>query len=395
MIKEYKDLVRKQLSHPHFSHDKLSQIVKTVGGGDDVFTHLESAYMSLGLPPLARVASREKYRLIEALKEKIVDSLLKPLRKKVDIKAFDDALSEFLCLHPNDIESTLGCSTTERRRWFDEGLLTVGYVGECKYGLVNYATLYSVVELSKKTDKVREQHKANVKKNRSEASKKAAAKSLETRKKNAEVVSQKTELLDSRKNGDKEDQLIYLAMLTQAASRYAKTPSIKSDLDFYRLKGKGLAKLIEVMRESPEWLKGSISESFYKSDSPHRTSSHLCEDHFEEFREVRKGYVDYHVLDFIEDYPDALTCKNCAHTRDEWYYSLYYLSLDVKGYKFGFHTPHSMGKEVGFGDRQEIPSVIHIENEDGMYRFGKPMELLDSRALPPEVLKMEIDRICN
>ncbi len=389
MLKQYKDLLRNRLES---NDDFLEDVCLAVNPENNPFTHLSAIMQSINLSKHSKVAELERKNLIFALKDKIITyTINNNLKKASDIQAFDEKISSFISIHPTDVERILGCKTSERKRWVDEGLLVTGFVIDCKYGEVKYSTLSSVAYLKKNIDKIREQHDKQVAKNRSKAAQKASVKSVETRKKNAKYVNDKKTLLDSLKDGDKKDRLIYLSFLVQAASRYAKTDGEYDSDDFYMLKGEGIKYLLNVMRGKPGWLRGSIKETFYPSESPHRYNSRLCEHHFSLYRDSRETY-DFSIPDFIEDNESELyRCSGCNFSTQKWYYSLYYLSVKIKDFKFGFHTPYSIGERLGFSDKSELETVEHSENTEGAYRFGKPMEELDMRVLTPEIVKSEIE----
>jgi hypothetical protein len=56
------------------------------------------------------------------------------------------------------------------------------------------------------------------------------------------------------------------------------------------------------------------------------------------------------------------------------FYSLFYLEIQdqrIPDFKFGFHTPFSIGKNI-FPSLKETPKIIHKE-QDGVFRFGRSL----------------------
>lgn len=355
------------------------------------------------------------FPLAASTSEKTIIKGITNICKTADGVAEIDRILELeLCLHPNEIEEFLGCTKTERLRWKNEGRFNEIRTTKFRHGIVSHSSLMSVAVLATELNKLRLEHDEQAAKNKSAGAKKvdrraAAIKGAATRRENAErkknddlfVAEKSANLAALKENPSPSSQLRYLCIMIQFASRYAKSAH-KTELhshEWYAMKGVGLKSLLKLSENITSDLDAKITTSVYIPSNPHKLDFNLCDNHYDDFTMMRSNYGrgEYSILDYANgSMADINGCKKnyCYCKKVNHFYSLYYLNVDVDGYKFGYHTPVGIAQEqgIGFGGINSMKRVQHRENEEG-FRFGRGVTELEELIIPPQMVIDELTRI--
>ena len=289
-----------------------------------------------------------------------------------------------LAFSPYECEQLLGCTTTERRRWTNDGKLkVVEYQTINKYGRTITYPMFErgcLEALSLEImDQWRVEHEQDLKVKRIEAQQKAKI----SRKQNEELRKQfamewKQTVASWYKQGDLAQAASFeLAYWTMWLSRWAKEHHRKSrtaikhsreyvDMEqkFYSMKNEGIKILYKTQY-------GKLS--FYRPVEPDKWHVTFCPEHFDDFKDWRKncgldkwGY-------FFQNQKWIKNCKDCVVEIEKDYYSLYYLEVNspvIPEYRFSFHTPFPIA-QLFFPSPENLPRVNHKEQKDGLFRFGR------------------------
>ena len=114
--------------------------------------------------------------------------------------------------------------------------------------------------------------------------------------------------------------------------------------------------------------------SFYRPENPDKVHVWFCEEHMEELREESRWFGYTRPIDAYYMEPEKYdSCPKCEIDVQKDYYSLYYLEIEADGYRYSFHTPYPIGKKFLPSDKT-LPKVGHEENEDSVFRFGRPVD---------------------
>lgn len=308
------------------------------------------------------------------------------------LRMFLDICYRNRLLSPTVVEHYLGCTLRERKRWTQEGKLTVdGTETIFKWKKLLTVPLFSWQQLSSITPDMvtswRNEHKKkvdNIIHNRDNNAKQAAV----TRKKNKEQRLNAMKAYENIVNSFKteEQQLIYkLCFWTALASRWAKYNQVKigtakgRKVDYqnnlvtlYALKDSVLQLL---------YPNKYLTVKFYKPDNPHKV--YLCEEHYKE-----ACMCDMHPYVFAALYKEQITaCPLCGF--EENWYSLYYFTVNLQDYSFKFHMPYPIGKYY-LPNPDTLETVKH-EEQDGLFRFGRPVTEDEMISYPENVVKKQLE----
>lgn len=314
----------------------------------------------------------KKTELVGKLKQQFAKD---PLARRRYCKKFQEEVA----IWPNDVETILGCTKTERKRWTQEGKLPVVSHGSFTYGEFPLYDRLFIDSLPKETiAKWREDHNRESAQHRAAGAKQAA----ESRKKNEAARTEFQKELEAtvkswNKSGLEKGAMLELAYWTMWASHWAKENQRKIRTartrgDIYEAAEKAW---YEQKNEAIKILASSKYSklSFYEPEYPDKLYFHMCEDHFEEYREMRHYGMYESVYEAYHDDPGKYnSCPDCVVERDEGYYSLYYLEIEDGDWRLSFHTPYPIGK-LFLPSKELLPSVQHEENDEGMFRFGRPI----------------------
>lgn len=333
----------------------------------------------LGLPQKESNKAK-KNELVSQILEKIKDN------EFLQRKLYRDFAFEF-SMYPSQVEEMLNITKTERNRWKNEGKLKTVGKGAFKKGS-NYIEydVFEVIQISSITQeqikKWREEHKQKV----FESRKKAAKKSVTTRKINKSLQKKfyeeewKPMLLKWRSTNGYLAATLQLAYWTVWVSRWAKEFHIKAmnaktkkeeyqekQESFYEMKNKAI-----------HLLHNSIYSklTFYQPDNPDKVECiHLCKKHYEWWCIERKDYY-YPVRHYYFDNEKQIKkCKECQVTIFKDYYSLYYLEIGderLPEFSFSFHTPYPIGLEF-LPDKEALPIAKEHYEQEGIFRFGRSL----------------------
>lgn len=262
------------------------------------------------------------------------------------------------------LKELLTCTDTERLRWVKLGyLIPTEFRGISKYGKTLKVPYFDPAYLLTVTKEVIEEWRT---KDKGQASINRITGSIiakQTRKVNSGIIKEfklrYNELLKLwEKDGERYSSTYRLAYWTVWISRWAKRyqmvdriTSFQKKANFYELKNKAMDLLYK---------SGLGSLSFYAPEYPDKVHVHMCEEHW------------YGIESIDEDV--AKNCRNCSYSVSKNYYSLYYQEFfDIySGISFSFHIPFPLGS--GFlPPHKLLPKVEHIEEGEGLFRFGRPI----------------------
>ncbi|MGK7876712.1 MAG: hypothetical protein AB4426_26490 [Xenococcaceae cyanobacterium] len=268
-------------------------------------------------------------------KDDLIDKLLE--LPQPEIQSFACFFASELTLHPVDVQELLDCTTTERRRWTDEGKLRVLGYQDFDYGSYPVYDLVSTALISSETiEQWRLQHRERTKQHRRQGIQKAAQTRKENVTKRQIFQFQYDNAINQWKAAAPDAvDILRLAYWTLWCSRWAKT---------YQLKAKRARKYWEEYSDRSDYfyeLKNKAIEIL--NVSPY----------------ARLGF-------YRPAFPDRYGEKD--------YYSLFYTELVVPGVDeiFSFHTPYPVGQDI-FPFPNELP-LVHHQEEEGLFRFGRPLE---------------------
>ena len=281
-----------------------------------------------------------------------------------------------LALPPWALEQILNCSKNERIRWGREKKLHIlFYKNVRKYGTdikVPYYDRYQAeFEITPATISLwRNEHDTSVKK-----SKKAgiiAAK--QTRSKNNKIRQQfklSYETMLTEWKNTEYPEIIELAYWTMWKNRWAKTNKLKA-----RTANKNAQRYIEKSnkyyndKEKALMLLTSYSSiSFYEPKRPDKIKVHFCQKHYNEISDSMY-YGQMHTTDmFLQNPKKYLSCPDCITEWHKNYYSLYYIVIEHKNYRFSFHVPYIEGSK--YLPHEDALPHVHQEEQEGMFRFGR------------------------
>lgn len=326
----------------------------------------------LGLPRKTKMA---KKLLVAMLHERVCNDQVEMI-KLLNMYPYE------LAVEPAELETLLGCSRTERRRWVKEGKLPV--LEYRSFRRAGSDLLYPVhdrrVVLEIQPEEVaywRNEYNTGVRERRKLAGQAAVEKRRENKQTRQQFFSSwEQTVTDWRVNGSPELATVFqLAYWTVWASRWAKqnqvmaTRSTKKAAvyadkkeNWYALKNEALCLL---SRTAYSRL------SFYRPPQPDKCHLWLCEMHFELKCE---GYYE-NIWEFFGIHADMVRkCPDCHVSEEKDYYSLYHLEVSssrLPGVQFSFHLPYPVGVKW-FPAPGRLPQVQHME-QDGMFRFGRPV----------------------
>jgi len=292
---------------------------------------------------------------------------------------------EQFALISSEVEEILNCTKLERKRWGEQGLLNIiGYREFSKWGKYLESPLYDRLHIYSIKEKDIENWKENYNNYKKENKKEAIKKGKETKNLNDKTRENFKEefkkLLASWYKIDSKLGVTYeLAFWIVWVSRWAKENQLKafaakSKKDEYLIQVNFLYKLknqgIELLLKSNFKTLGL----YRPEDCDKYTDLSFCENHYEYWCSEREFMYIPKWEYFENNIKQILRCKDCTVNIIKDYYSLFYLEIrspQIPDYKFGFHTPFGIGKNI-FSDVGEIPNIIHKE-QDGLFRFGRSL----------------------
>ncbi len=332
----------------------------------------------LQVPGIARAAKGDLAQKLLALLA--TDDLAKD-------RFFETFKSE-LAVPPWEVETTLGCTSTERKRWVADGKLPI----------LEYRTFHKVARdlpypvhdrriianLSPETiERWRAEQRAFAQLRRKTGVRKATE-SREAHQQSRQTFRQHWETIVAIWKEHSSPALaaaLQLAYWTVWASRWAKENHLKCQgalkhAAMYQLRSDAWYTrkndAMQVLARTP-----SARLAFYRPEEPDKLSLNLCSHHYETKREL--GYESK--WDFYADYrPEVRRCAKCYVDEERDFYSLYYLEVRAEAFPdlcFAFHMPYPLGKAF-WPTPQSLPQVEHLE-QDGLFRFGRT--LLDDEKI--------------
>ena len=348
------------------------------------------------LPTLIALLTREQIHQFlnlpgrpKASKIELAQTLLALIESDDAARArFFEAFKRELAAGPWEVESTLRCTATERKRWTADGKLPI-----LEYRTFHKAARdlpYPVYErrfiatLSPETlERWRAEHQALVQLRRKTGVRKAAESRSEHRQTRQRFRQQWQSMVAvwTEHSSPELAAALQLAYWTVWASRWAKENQVKQRRaikhhDLYERQSNAWYgrknKAVQLLSQTPY-----VRLSFYRPEEPDKIALSLCDEHYEMKREC---YYETK-WDFYADFgPEIRQCAKCEVSEERDYYSLYFLELRAEAFpelRFAFHTPYPIGKAF-WPAPKKLPQVEHIE-QDGVFRFGR--SLLDDEKI--------------
>lgn len=301
---------------------------------------------------------------------------------------FFETFKRELAVPPWEVESTLGCTATERKRWIADGKLPI----------LEYRTFHKaardlpypvhdrrvIASLTPQTiERWRAEHQALGQLRRKTGVRKAVE-SRGVHQQSRQTFRQQWEAIVAawKEHGSPElAAALQLAYWTVWASRWAKANHLKRQsapkhaATYQQRSDAWYARKNDAMQILAQTSYGRLA--FYRPEEPDKLSLDLCSSHYEMKRELHYESK----WDFYADYrPEVRRCAKCAVNEERDFYSLYYLEVRAEAFPdlcFAFHMPYPLGKAF-WPKPQHLPQVDHLE-QDGLFRFGRT--LLDDEKI--------------
>ena len=297
---------------------------------------------------------------------------------------FFDVFAQELAAEPWELETLLGCSTTERKRWVADGKLTplttrsVFKSGrELVYPVFDRRSIQRLTQQDR--DGWRAEHAALVAMRRKTGAQMASSRRVQNEQARQNEFARVESVFSEWEQHEFPElaAIFRLAYWTMWASRWAKENQVKS------IQAVKYQALYEQRRErwyarKDEALSVLAHSSyahiaFYRPDQADKITLSLCDDHYQSMKQgFYEGKRDFYVAHTKE----IKACPGCHVTIELDYYSLYSLEI-VAGVRpdmrFAFHIPYLSG--IAFlPPPHSLPHVTQAEQEDGLFRFGRRLE---------------------
>src|SRR5712692_418118 len=297
---------------------------------------------------------------------------------------FFDVFAQELAVEPWELETLLGCSKTERKRWLADGKLTplttrsVFKSGrELVYPVFDRRSIQRLTQ--EDIEGWRAEHAALVAMRRKTGAQKASSRRVQNKQaRQNEFAMVESVFSEWEQHEFPELAAIFrLAYWTMWVSRWAKENHVKG------IKAVKYQALYEQQRErwyarKDEAVSVLANSSyariaFYRPDQADKITLSLCDDHYQSMKQgFYEGKRDFYVAHTKE----IKACPGCNVTIELDYYSLYSLEIvaDVRpDMRFAFHIPYPLG--IAFlPPPHSLPHVTQAEQEDGLFRFGRRLE---------------------
>ncbi len=297
---------------------------------------------------------------------------------------FFDVFAQELAVEPWELETLLGCSTTERKRWLADGKLTpLTTRSVFKSGRELVYPVFDRRSIQRLTQEDiagwRAEHAALVAMRRKTGAQKASWRRTQNEQARQNEFARVEGVFSEWEHHEFPElaAVFRLAYWTMWASRWAKENHLRG------IKAVKHQALYEQRRErwyarKDEALSVLASSSyariaFYRPDQADKITLSLCDDHYQSMRqgfyEGKRDFYDTHTK-------EIKACPGCHVIIELDYYSLYSFEIvtDVHpDIHFAFHIPYPSG--VAFLPLpHSLPHVTQTEQEDGLFRFGRRLE---------------------
>lgn len=297
---------------------------------------------------------------------------------------FFHVFAQELAVEPWELETLLGCSTTERKQWLADGKLTPLTTRSIfKSGRKLIFPVFDRSSIQRLTQKDlegwRAEHAALVAMRRKTGAQKASSRRVQNEQARQNEFAMVESLFSEWEQHEFPElaAVFRLAYWTMWASRWAKENHVKG------IKAVKHQALYEQRRErwyarKDEALSVLANSSyariaFYRPDQADKIILSLCDGHCQSMKQgFYEGKRDFYVAHTKE----IKACPGCHVTIELDYYSLYSLEIvaDVRpDMRFAFHIPYLAGLAF-LPPPHSLPHVTQAEQEDGLFRFGRRLE---------------------
>jgi hypothetical protein len=297
---------------------------------------------------------------------------------------FFDVFAQELAVEPWELETLLGCSTTERKRWVADGKLTplttrsvIKSGRELVYPVFDRRSIQHLTQQD--IERWRAEDAALVAMRRKTGARKASARRVQNEQARQNEFAMVEGVFSEWEQHEFPElaAVFRLAYWTMWASRWAKENQVKS------IQAVKYQALYEQRREhwyarKDEALSVLASSSyarmaFYRPDQADKITLSLCDDHYQRMKQgLYEGKWDFYSTHAKE----IKACPWCHVTIELDYYSLYSLEImaDVgPDVRFAFHIPYPLGRAF-LPPPHSLPHVTQTEQEVGLFRFGRRLE---------------------
>jgi hypothetical protein len=297
---------------------------------------------------------------------------------------FFDVFAQELAVEPWELETLLGCSTTERKRWLADGKLTplttrsVFKSGrELVYPVFDRRSIQRLTQQD--IDGWRAEHAALVAMRRKTGAQKASSRRAQNEQARQNEFARVESVFSEWEQQEFPElaAIFRLAYWTMWASRWAKENHVKGikAVKYQALYGQRRERWYARKDEALSVLAHSSYAriAFYRPDQADKITLSLCDDHYQSmkqgFYEGKRDFYGAHTK-------EIKACPGCHVVIELEYYSLYSLEIvaDVRpDTRFAFHIPYHSGLAF-LPPPHSLPHVTQTEQEDGLFRFGRRLE---------------------
>ena len=314
------------------------------------------------------------------------------------VRRADEALGDAVQapLHPLAVEELLGLDRRERALWRDEGRLKpVAYETVRRNGVSFDVPYYDRAQVAAITRADVTAWRAERARTKAENRKAAGRKAAESRKRNERARVDERNRVDAlarevaKEAGDLSAvEAVRLSILAAMASRLAKSEARKAS------SAKATDRLYDLKTRALETLARTALARLSFVPGPHRHTFDFCDSHREEYRDERAlcgGELPGRA--WGEDNIGRLRkCPDCRVTTRKDHYALYETAIETASFRIALHTPYPVGRERGWPDKSELPKATPRDQEEGMFRYGRPAQEDERLLYPQKRLEAEVEQ---
>jgi hypothetical protein len=315
----------------------------------------------------------------------LIARLVSLLENDIEAKdRFFEVFRDEMAVEPWELETLLGCTPAERKRWVKDGkLIPLATRSVWKSGKELVYPIFDRRYVTSITPELltvfREEHASLVALRRKTGAEKAKKSKAQRTSARLKAFREAEELFIewARLDFPELAAVFRLAYWTQWASRWAKENVVKAMQAtkhgslylqrkevWYRRKDEAIAVLA-----------GSSYAhlSYYRPEDADKIELVLCDDHYTEMRE---GYYEGKWDFYTSSKREINECAACRVSVLPEYYSLYALEISATvcaDTSFSFHVPYPIGKAF-LPSPRVLPLVVQVEQEEGLFRFGRRLD---------------------
>lgn len=340
-------------------------------------------FKNLKLEKLKLFLDSEKIKYPNKIKKRDLVPLITDLLKdNLLMERFHEHFKSELALTPKDLEEKLQCTKTEKIRWTNEKKLPVVCYEEFHKAGKNlkapkFNRLYICTKISESDiTEWRKEHseKMTTTKKASVVKMKVTRLKTETLRNDFKIIFQK-ELKNLKAKNEELAVVFNLSFCTQLLNRWAKTNQLKSSNQtkhsekysklttyYYELKNSSLQILLNSQYSKLY---------FYRPKRPDKINIKFCDYHYSILK------YGFYIPDNEDFYYESYIAIPLPTKVGRFLAKILIESELLNDYSFSFHTPYPIGKSF-FPNKVLLQETKHKENEEDMFRFGRPVTELET-----------------